>query len=64
VQQDPRTIVASKALYDSAKAGDKATLEAILGASPAPILSSGDSHGCSATRKLGLHDRVPDGIAD
>ncbi len=34
---------ASTALYDAAKAGDKATLEAILGASSAPILSSGDA---------------------
>lgn len=33
---------ASTALYEAAKAGDKATLEVILGASSAPILSSGD----------------------
>jgi hypothetical protein len=64
VQQDPRTIVASKALYDSAKAGDKATLEAILGDSLEPILSSCDPHGCSATRELRLHNTVSNGIAD
>jgi hypothetical protein len=33
---------ASNALYDAVKAGDKATTEAILGASSAPILASGD----------------------
>jgi len=34
---------ASKALYDAAKAGDKAALETVLGASSKSILSSGDS---------------------
>ena len=34
---------ASTALYDAAKAGDKAALEAVLGASSAPILASGDA---------------------
>jgi hypothetical protein len=34
---------ASNALYDAAKAGDKPATEAILGASSAPILSSGDA---------------------
>ena len=33
---------ASKALYDAIKSGDKAAMEAVLGASSAPILSSGD----------------------
>src|SRR5271169_2520644 len=33
---------ASKALYDAAKSGDKSAMEAVLGASSAPILSSGD----------------------
>lgn len=33
---------ASKALYDSVKSGDKSAMEAVLGASSAPILSSGD----------------------
>ena len=33
---------ASKALYDAVKSGDKAAMEAVLGASSAPILSSGD----------------------
>jgi len=34
---------ASKALYDAAKAGDKAAIEAVLGASSGPIISSGDT---------------------
>ena len=33
---------ASKALYDAVKSGDKSAMEAVLGASSAPILSSGD----------------------
>jgi hypothetical protein len=33
---------ASKALYDAVKSGDKSSMEAVLGASSAPILSSGD----------------------
>jgi hypothetical protein len=33
---------ASKALYDAVKSGDKTAMEAVLGASSAPILSSGD----------------------
>jgi hypothetical protein len=33
---------ASKALYDAVKSGDKAAMEAVLGASSQPILSSGD----------------------
>jgi len=33
---------ASKALYDAVKSGDKAAMMAVLGASSAPILSSGD----------------------
>jgi len=33
---------ASKALYDAAKSGDKSAMEVVLGASSAPILSSGD----------------------
>jgi Protein of unknown function (DUF2950) len=33
---------ASKALYDAVKSGDKPAMEAVLGASSAPILSSGD----------------------
>lgn len=33
---------AGKALYDAAKAGDKAAVEAVLGASSASIISSGD----------------------
>ena len=34
---------ASKALYDAVKSGDKSAMEAVLGASSAPILSSGDT---------------------
>ena len=34
---------ASKALYDAAKAGDEAAIEAVLGASSKSIISSGDS---------------------
>src|SRR5271167_1255650 len=34
---------ASKALYDAVKAGDKAAIEAVLGASSGPIISSGDT---------------------
>jgi hypothetical protein len=33
---------ASKALYDAVKAGDKAAIEAVLGPSSGPIISSGD----------------------
>jgi hypothetical protein len=33
---------ASKALYDAVKSGDKAAMEAVLGASSGPIISSGD----------------------
>jgi hypothetical protein len=33
---------ASKVLYDAVKSGDKTAMEAVLGASSAPILSSGD----------------------
>ncbi len=33
---------ASKALYDAVKSGDKSAMEGVLGASSAPILSSGD----------------------
>jgi Protein of unknown function (DUF2950) len=33
---------ASKALYDAVKSGDKSAMETVLGASSAPILSSGD----------------------
>src|ERR1035441_6659170 len=33
---------ASKALYDAVKSGDKSAMEAVLGASSAPILWSGD----------------------
>jgi uncharacterized protein YegP (UPF0339 family) len=33
---------ASKTLYDAAKAGDKAAMEAVLGASSASVISSGD----------------------
>src|SRR5664279_2543459 len=33
---------ASRALYDAVKSGDKSVMEAVLGASSAPILSSGD----------------------
>jgi Protein of unknown function (DUF2950) len=33
---------ASKALYDAAKAGDKAAVETVLGASSGPIITSGD----------------------
>lgn len=33
---------ASKALYEAVKAGDKAAIEAVLGASSGPIISSGD----------------------
>lgn len=46
-EPDERTFAsshdASKALHDAVKAGDKAAIEAVLGASSAPIISSGDT---------------------
>ena len=43
---------AGKALYDAVKAGDKAAIEAVLGASSAPIISSGDTVADQKNRDL------------